>query len=118
MLPHECDWPLPPGVPTLSILTVRGAPADAEQIDKDLHRAGRQALGVADADAAAHRESLRKVLYVWCSACAYSQAMSHVGASLVAAAALDAEDAYLSFAWLMSSLPPDYYGEGFRCAVL
>ena len=118
-LPHDCDWPLPPGIPSISSLEARGAPADAEQIEKDLHRAGRQALGVTDADAEAHRDALRRVLYAWCwcSDSGYSQAMSHIGASLLVAATHDVDGAFLSFAWLMRTLPSNYYDEGCRVEV-
>ena len=114
MLPHEASWPLPATVPSLSILLARGPPPDAEQIEKDLHRVGRLELGITDADAKSHRASLRCLLHGWCWCCeGYSQAMSHVGASLVATSS-DVEGAFVSFAWLMRSLPADFFDEGHR----
>ena len=43
--------------------------------------------------------------------------MSHVAASLLVSAANDAENAFVSFAWLMRSLPPNYFDEGYRVEV-
>ena len=119
MLPHDCGWPLPPTVPTFASLDARDLPPDADQIEKDLHRAGRLELGVADADVEAHYAALRSILRAWCWAStagtrqSYSQAMSRVGATLLVAVENDAERAFLSFAWLMRSLPRNYYDTGY-----
>ena len=107
MLPHECGWPLPPKVPSFGALDARSPPSDAEQIEKDLHRAGRLELGVPDDDLESHYSALRRVLRAWCWASdgqGYSQAMSRLGAMLLVAADNDPKEAFTSFAWLMRSL--------------
>jgi hypothetical protein len=112
MLPHAAAWPLPPSIASFASLDRCPLPTDADQIEKDLHRAGRLELGVADDDLEAHLTALRRVLRAWCHASngqGYSQAMSRIAASLLVAADNDAEMAFLSFAWLMRTLPGDYY---------
>ncbi|KAL1522771.1 hypothetical protein AB1Y20_017743 [Prymnesium parvum] len=117
MLPHDSDWPLPASVPSLAHLLARGAPRDAEDIEKDLHRVGRKQLGVEDADAEAYQDSLRQVLHAWCwCSRGYAQSMSHVAASLVAAAP-NVDGAFCSFAWLMLSLPSNFFDDGHRVEV-
>ena len=118
-LPHDGGWPLPPTVPSFSSLDLRGAPSadDAEQIEKDLHRSGRLELGVTDDEVEAHYASLRRILHAWCHASNgnYSQAMGRIGMTLVVTAGpSNPEGAFLSFAWLMRSLPPTYYDNEYR----
>ncbi len=86
--------------------------ATAEQIDKDLHRAGRVELGVGDSDLAAHRDGLRTVLRRWASQPnqSYHQAMCFVGATLLVWEQ-DVDCAFAKFAAVMRSLPADYYGD-------
>lgn len=88
--------------------------ATAAQIDKDLHRAGRQDLGVKDADAERHREALRRLLNAWAAQPdeVYHQAMCFIAASLLVAENLDVERAYAAFVGVMCALPAGYYGEG------
>lgn len=112
-LPHENEWPLPPTVPSFSSLDARELPKDAEDIEKDLHRAGRLDLGISDADVQQHYEALRRVLRAWCHIGSYSQAMSRVGATLLANTDHDAEKAFLSFSWIMCALPKGYYDAGY-----
>ena len=119
-LPHENEWPLPPSIASFASLDARELPVDADQIERDLHRAGRIELGVADADVDDHYAALRRVLRAWCWAApaqGYSQAMSRIAATLLVSAGNDAEKAFLSFAWLMRSLPGGYYDLGHRIEV-
>ena len=116
-LPHENGWPLPPAVPSFSSLDARDLPTDAEQIEKDLHRAGRLELGITDTDVQRHYIALRRLLRAWCQLAPYSQAMSRVGATLLLTTDHDAEKAFTSFAWLMSAMPKSYYDTGYMTDV-
>lgn len=86
--------------------------SDEEQIELDLHRACREALGIGDADAAAHRAALRRLLRGWCAHC---PALGYVqGQAVIAAAALVAcdhaeEAAWQMFSGLLRSLRADFY---------
>lgn len=116
-LPHQADWPLPASVPSLASLLARSPPREADQIERDLHRVGRAQLGIDDDHADAFVSRLRQLLHAWCGRGeGYAQAMSHIAAILVADAQ-DVEGAFCTFAWLMVSLPSDYFDLGHRVDV-
>ena len=75
-----------PAIDYASLRMQHPSETDREMIDKDVHRAGREALGVADEDAKSHREALRRVLHAWCvlrPEVGYCQAMNAVAAALL-----------------------------------
>ena len=88
---------------------------EAEEIDRDLHRAGRAELGVSDDEAADHRRALRRVLRAWCilrPEIGYAQAMNQVAAAALVMCDHSETKALLLFVKLLRSLPPDFYGRG------
>ena len=102
----------------VAALATSGSPTleAVEQIDKDLHRAGRKELGVADEDATAHRTALRRLLFAWCILSEphgwhYCQAMSLIGAGLLVSTAHNVEEAFVLFVRLMNSLPARFFDE-------
>ena len=59
---------------------------DAQLLEMDLHRAGRQELGVSDEAAPEHRAALRRVLRCWCAArphIGYVQGINCIAAALL-----------------------------------
>ena len=59
---------------------------DAQLLEMDLHRAGRQELGVSDEAAPVHRAALRRVLRCWCAArphIGYVQGINCIAAALL-----------------------------------
>ena len=81
-------------LPALNYAALSSQPpseADAEIIGKDVHRAGRQELGIANEDARPHREALRRVLHAWCALrpeIGYCQAMNQIAAALLVVVAV------------------------------
>jgi len=86
------------------------SPEDQAQIEMDLHRCGREELGVSDEDAASHRAGLRRVLLSFCADRPYCQALSHVAAALLVLTSGDEADALKLLALLATTLAPDFYG--------
>ena len=87
---------------------------DAEMIEKDLHRAGRQELGVADEDAEAHRAALRRVLQSWCSLrpeIGYVQGLNCIAAALLVLCDHAEDEAVTLLVMLVDRLPADWYLE-------
>ena len=115
-------------VPTLAAIEAVGATPSAEsaeQIDKDIGRAGRIELGVADNDATEFGASLRRLLRAWCALDAadssagsasfcYCQAMSLVGATVLVGRNHDVDAAFDFFRELMMTLRPEFYGRSLR----
>ena len=59
---------------------------DAQLLEMDLHRAGRQELGISDEAAPSHRAALRRVLNCWCAArphIGYVQGINCIAAALL-----------------------------------
>ena len=89
--------------------------AEAEAIDADLHRAGRQELGISDEDANAHRQSLRQVLRAWCvlrPTIGYVQAMNQIAAAALVLCDHDEFRALSLFIRCLDALPSDFFGRG------
>ena len=87
---------------------------DAEMIEKDLHRAGRQELGIADEDAEAHREALRRVLQSWCTLrpeVGYVQGLNCIAAALLVICDHAEDEAVTLLVMLVDRLPADWYLE-------
>eukprot|EP00966_Prymnesium_polylepis_P279424 6455502-Prymnesium_polylepis.1 len=77
----------------------------------DLHRAGRQELGVADEDADAHREALRRLLERWCvlrPELGYIQGLNCIGAALLVLCDHAEEEAIALLVMLIERLPADW----------
>ena len=78
----------------------------------DLHRAGRQELGIADEDAEAHRAALRRVLCTWCGArpqIGYVQGLNCIAAALLVLTGHAEDEAAALLLLLVDRLPPDWY---------
>ena len=85
---------------------------DARLIEMDLHRAGRQELGVADEDAEAHRAALRRVLCTWCAVrpqIGYVQGLNCIAAALLVLTDHAVEEASVLLLLLVDRLPADWY---------
>jgi hypothetical protein len=120
----DASWPdAPADFTELEVVEQRDASgiahASLDQIQRDLHRAGRQELGISDSEAPAHREALLRLLLGWVKydkeeVHGYAQAMSGIGAVLLVADHHDVPLAFRHFAQLMKALPFGFYDDGLR----
>ncbi|KAL1519242.1 hypothetical protein AB1Y20_003501 [Prymnesium parvum] len=92
---------------------------DAESIELDLHRAGREELGVSAESAASHRQSLRRVLHGWCEAhphVGYVQGLNCIAAAALVLLDHREDDACALLDLLHERLPADWYSHSLRGA--
>ena len=85
---------------------------DARLLELDLHRAGREGLGISDEDAPAHREALRRVLQCWCTLrpeIGYVQGLNCIAAALLVLCDHSEDEAVKLLVLLVDRLPPDWY---------
>ena len=84
-------------------------------IELDLHRAGRQELGVSDEDAEAHRAALRRVLQSWCALrpeMGYIQGLNCIAAALLVMCEHAEAETIVLLTMLVDRLPADCEPDG------
>ena len=85
---------------------------DAQLLEMDLHRAGRQELGISDEAAPSHRAALWRVLNCWCAArphIGYVQGINCIAAALLVMCEHSEDEAAVLLQLLVERLPADWY---------